>query len=114
MPWKKTCEMDERKRFVAEVLERDASISELCRRYEISRKTGHKWLERYKLGGVPGLEDRSHAPHECPHRLSEKIIEELLAVRHKHPTWGPKKIQAWLEDRKPHWHWPATSTIGEL
>lgn len=114
MPWKKTCAVDERKRFVLEALKGEASISELCRRYEISRKTGHKWLERYDEEGSAGLKDRSHAPLDCPHRLSTAVIEQVLAVRYKHPSWGPKKILGWLEDRRPQGHWPAESTIGEL
>jgi transposase InsO family protein len=42
------------------------------------------------------------------------MIEELLSIRRKHPTWGPKKIRGWLDDRRPDGSWPAVSTIGEL
>ncbi len=40
---------------------REESLAELCRRYEISRQTGYKWLERYQLEGKSGLEERSRA-----------------------------------------------------
>ena len=46
MPWKETCAMDERGLFIAEYLRDELSVAELCRRYEISQKTGYKWLER--------------------------------------------------------------------
>lgn len=38
------------------------SIAEVCRRYQVSRKTGYKWLERYEKAGPAGLVDRSHRP----------------------------------------------------
>jgi len=37
-------------------------MAEVCRRFEISRKTGYKWLDRYESGGVEALKDGSHAP----------------------------------------------------
>ncbi|MGH2609924.1 MAG: helix-turn-helix domain-containing protein, partial [Tepidiformaceae bacterium] len=57
-----------------------------------SRKTGYKWLERFDAEGVVGLEDRSRAPHSCPHRMPDEIRDALLAARRLHPTWGPKKL----------------------
>jgi transposase-like protein len=39
MPWKESSIMDERLRFVARLLKGDA-MSEVCRSFEISRKTG--------------------------------------------------------------------------
>lgn len=114
MPWKETCTVDERRRFVVEAMKEEAGIAELCRYYGISRKTGYKWLARYDAEGSVGLDDRSHAPLNCPHRLSEEIVEEVLKVRVKHPTWGPKKIRSWLDEHDACGEWPALSTIGEL
>jgi len=114
MPWKETCAMDERRDFVLAVLRREASVAELCRGYGISRKTGYKWLERYEDEGRPGLEDRSHVPHDCPHRLTQPVIDSVLELRGLHPSWGPKKLRAWLDEHRPARAWPALSTIGEL
>lgn len=114
MPWKETCAMDERRDFVLAVLRQEASVSELCRHWGISRKTGYKWLERYEKLGGSGLSDASHAPHNCPHRLDEAQIEGIVRLRSRHPSWGPKKLQAWLRQHRPSLIWPATSTIGEL
>ncbi|MGH9810142.1 MAG: helix-turn-helix domain-containing protein, partial [Terriglobia bacterium] len=50
MPWQESCAMDERVRFISDHLSGDWTMIELCERYEISRKTGYKWLERYRLG----------------------------------------------------------------
>ena len=63
MPWKETCPMDEKMSFVAECLRGDVPMAALCEDYGISRKTGYKWLGRYREHGPAGLEDRSRAPH---------------------------------------------------
>ena len=114
MPWKATCAMDERFMFVADYQRGELSVSELCRQYGVSRRTGYKWIGRYEAEGPPGLRDRSHAAHDCPHRLGSSVTEELLTLRIAHPTWGPRKIRAYLENRSPERPWPAPSTIGDL
>lgn len=114
MPWRETCPMDERHLFITDYLREEASVAELCRRYEVSRKTGYKWIGRYEAEGFQGLAERSHVTHSCPHRLSEGLARRIVAVREKHPTWGPRKVRAWLVDRHAEERWPATSTIGEL
>ena len=57
MPWKECSAMDERLRFVAQLLE-GASMSEVCRAFGISRKTGYKIFSRYKEHGFEALSDR--------------------------------------------------------
>ena len=61
MPWRETCPMDERMRFVLACEAGEESFSELCRGYGVSRKTGYKWLDRYRALGPVGLVDRSRA-----------------------------------------------------
>ena len=38
----------------------------------------------------------------------------LAAARRAHPTWGPKKLLAWLATAEPGTNWLAESTIGEV
>ena len=114
MPWRETCTMDRRMCFVVACLESDESVSELCRHFGISRKTGHKWLDRYKALGVAGLHDRSRAPLSNARALDEAVIDAVLAVRHRRPSWGPRKVKAWLEDHGGSQRWPAASTISGL
>lgn len=114
MPFKEIHPMDERWSLVREMLRAEESVSELCHRYQVGRSTGYRWKDRFEIEGKAGLTDRSHAPHECPHRLSEAIAERIIAVRRNHPRWGPVKVRAWLMDRWPKQHWPWPSTIGEL
>lgn len=92
MVWKETCAMEERMRFVDVVAGNEETFAAICRRFEVSRKTGYKWLERYGTEGVDGLKDRSRAPQHHPQAMSERIVEQCLAVRRAHPTWGPLKV----------------------
>ena len=114
MVWKETCVMDQRMSFVVSCLESEESISELCRHYGISRKTGHKWLVRYKRYGSCGLEDRSRRPLSNSRALDDEVVETVLSVRHRYPSWGPRKVKAWLETHEGARDWPAASTIGDL
>jgi putative transposase len=114
MPWHKTDQVNERLRFVAQAQEGLYSMAELSERYGVSRQTGYALLERYRDLGVNGLQDRSHAPECCPHRISEAMRELLLESRRAHPTWGPRKILAWLRPRHEGLALPAASTVGDL
>jgi putative transposase len=114
MPWRETCVMDERMAFIVDVQRGEASVAELCRRYGISRKSGYKWLARYTAGGVEALTDQSRAPHHHPNAVDARVEAAVLAVRHRHPTWGPKKIRAWLGQHRGDLSCPAESTIGVL
>jgi transposase-like protein len=49
-----------------------ANISELCREYDISRQTGHKWLKRYRDRGYFGLEEESRRPKSSPNRTGQE------------------------------------------
>jgi putative transposase len=66
MPWRKVCPMDSRIGFVAAVLAEDDSMTALCEEYEISRKTGYKWLARYAAEGAQGLAERRPGPRRVP------------------------------------------------
>jgi hypothetical protein len=89
-------------------------MSELCDPDGISRKTGSKWLHRFEAEGAEGLVDRSRAPRRCEHRMADAVREALLEVRRRQPTWGPRKLLAWLAARKPKVGWPAASSVGEF
>ena len=106
--------MDERVKFVAAMLEAEESFLELCERFGISRKQGYKWKERYELGGVEALADRSRAPHSHPHAVSADVAELVVAARRKHPTWGPRKLLVLLGRHHPRVQLPAASTVGDI
>jgi len=107
--------MDERLRFVRDVLSDRFSMSELCARYGVSRRVGYKWLARYDTEGRPGLHDRSRAPHHCPHQTPSGVVALLVAERTAHPYWGARKLLTVLAERHPRIRrWPAPSTVADL
>lgn len=94
MPWQETDAMRERIEFVVLALQGGASVSELCRRFGVSRKTGYKWLERYReVGSLQGLKEHSRRPHHSPGQTSEELEAKVVALRLQF-GWGGRKL-AW-------------------
>ena len=114
MAWAETCSMKAKARFCMAYEAGEVSMSELCRRFWVSRKAGYAALARWRLEGPVGLAERSHAPRRCPHALSKKVRGAIVGLRRRQPTWGPKKVKRWLERKRPDVVWPAASTIGDL
>ena len=107
--------MDERLQFVRDALSDRFTMSERCARYGVSRRIGYKWLSRYDAEGRRGLQDRSRAPHHCPHKIRPELAELLVAEREAHPHWGARKLLAVLARRHPRIRtWPAASTVADL
>jgi putative transposase len=114
MPWQESCAMDERVSFIADHVSGLWTMTELCERYEISRKTGYKWLDRYRLEGPVGLMERSHAPRVHGRATPQYIVDAVVGLRRERPSWGPRKIIGKLEERQPDVTWPTPSTAGEI
>lgn len=106
--------MAERERFIEEWKKGEDCFAELCRRYEISRQSGYMWVARYRSEGAAGLQERSRAPHNAPHAMSEVVVERIVELRRQLPRWGARKLKAYLQSRDPQIQWPAASSIGEL
>lgn len=109
MPWSHSTPMDQKTQFIADYLRQTLSFSELCALYHVSRKTGYKWVSRYEELGASGLEDRSRRPHSSPHQTPEELVTALTEARRHHPTWGAKKLLAYLSRRDPDRPWPTRS-----
>src|SRR5437016_11924025 len=98
MPWKECSVMDERLRFVAQLLDGEA-MSEVCRAFGISRKTGYKIFERYKEHGLEALTDRSRRPVHYANQLPRQIESLIVAAKRDKPHWGARKIRELLVRR---------------
>jgi len=114
MPWARTDSMSERLKFIATYLEYEACFTDLCRDFGISRKTGYKWVRRYEAGGPSALDERSRAPRDHPNAVGDDVVEAIVALRHKHPRWGPRKLKVVLARKWAQSEVPAASTIGDI
>ena len=114
MPWKESSAACEQRVFIEMWLTGEESVSGLCRLFGISRKSGHKRINRFKEFGFEGLGDRISAPHTHPNATSPEVVRRLIEAKRANPTWGPKKLVAWLRAEEPEMAWPAPSTAGEI
>jgi putative transposase len=110
MPWRASSPMDQRTQFIADFLRDTLSITELCALYDVSRKTGYKWIDRYLRRGPAGLEEHSRRPQRSPNQTADEIVHAILGARRRHPTWGGKKLLALVPRRHPRWLLPGRST----
>ena len=106
--------MNQRIAFIADWLRDEWTMTELAARYQVSRKTAYKWVERYEMDPAHGLAERPRAPHVHGRAMSQATREAVLALRRRFPRWGPKKLRAVLAEREPKRGWPAASTMGDL
>jgi len=116
MSWSTRGLRDCRVEFVMIAREADTNMSAVCRQFEISRKTGYKWLHRYETSGLDGLIDRSRRPGSSPLQLSGDVVVALLKLHEDHKDWGPKKLQARLERAGscPDSTVPSLATVARL
>lgn len=114
MAWHQSDEISERIKFIGDWLKEEFNFSHLCERYGISRKTGYKLVERYKVEGEEAFKAKSHCRHYHPNKMDAEVEAQLLGLKCRYPYWGPRKLRAWLLSEAPNESWPASSTIGEL
>jgi len=111
MPWRESSVMEERLRFVARVLDGEG-MSEVCRSFGISRKTGYKIFNRYKEDGLEALCDRSRRPVRYANQLPEQIEATIVRLKKDKPHWGARKIRELLVRRLAgDVRIPSTSTV---
>jgi transposase InsO family protein len=88
-------------------------MTDLCRQFGISRKTGYKLLERFEHLGVAGLEDLPRTPHRLAKAKATVVRELFIEARKAHPTWGARKLLSLLQREQPGVALPAASTVSE-
>jgi transposase InsO family protein len=111
MPWKETSAMEQRKEFIEAYLRHEGDFKALCKQFEVSEKTGHKWKNRFLEQGFAGLQEQSRAPNNSPAQLSEDVVIRLIKLRTAHPTWGPKKLAVLYARAWPGMDVPSESSI---
>jgi len=98
MPWKESSVMEERLCFVARLLDGEA-MTEVCREFGISRKTGYKIFDRYKEHGLEALTDRTRRPVRFANQLPAQIESLIVGLKRGKPHWGARKIRELLVRR---------------
>jgi transposase InsO family protein len=98
MPWKASSVMEERLRFVGRLLDGE-TMSEVCREFGISRKTGYKIFDRYREHGLEALTDRSRRPVRYANQLPPPIESLIVRLKGEKPHWGARKIRELLVRR---------------
>jgi transposase InsO family protein len=113
MPWQEVSALTLKYEFVMFAQQEGCNVSQLCKSYNISRKTGYKLINRFSELGVEGLLDLSRRPHNSPLKSADIVETAIVALRKKHPTWGGRKLKSRLETLG-HQDVPAPSTITEI
>jgi putative transposase len=104
-----------RRELIRELSEGGRSISELSKRYGLSRKTIHSWKRRYEQEGFRGLEEKSRRPHRSPRQaISQEWKEAVFELKRRRRSWGAKKIVAELKRRHPDRAVVSERTVGRL
>ena len=98
MPWRESSVMEERLRFVARLLDGEG-MSDVCREFGISRKTGYKIWDRYRHEGLEALTDRSRRPVRYANQLPAQIERLIVETKREKPHWGARKIRELLVRR---------------
>jgi transposase len=83
--------MEQRYHAVMEVVS-GAPVTEVARRYGVSRQAVYGWLGRYERNGLTGLADHSHRPRFQPRQLDAEIEALICQLRGAHPRWGPRRL----------------------
>lgn len=115
MPWKEVKPMEQRILFIADWIKELYPFSDLCEHYNISRKTGYKWIKRFEKTGLDGLSEASRKPHHSPFQTPYPVRQAVIELRQRgRMILGPKKIQALLRQRFPSQPPPSKTTIYKI
>ena len=93
LPWNEESIVSQRLRLIEQLLLPNANVSEVCKSFNISRKSAYKWLSRYNSGGITSLTDRSKAPIHQPCKTSSELEERIIESHQENPYWGPRKLR---------------------
>jgi transposase InsO family protein len=116
MPWKEVTVMDERTKFVSLANEKIYTFKKLCEKFNISRKTGYKWVKRcQKFGVINGVKNESSKPKNISRKTEQNIETKFVKLRQKHPSWGARKlIELAKNDKKNIFIIPSERTVNRI
>ena len=112
MAWKSTTRQEQRYELVRQLWVGEMSVTDLCRRFKISRQTAYKWWARFRQGRLKALADRSRRPQHIPGRTPARWLERLRRLRRGHPTWGARKLGHYLGKQFGKAGLPSVATLS--
>jgi transposase-like protein len=113
-PWKGVTVSEQRKNLIRDYADGYYSRTELAGRFGVSRKTLHKWINRFKAEGLKGLEELGRRSHSCPRQTDIRIVADLIALRKASPSKGRKKLPGKLRKLHRFVELPAESTVAHI
>ena len=114
MPWKETDKMEQKEKFIREMLKQEKPFKHLCQEFGISEKTGYKWKKRFYEQGKIGLIEQSRAPEQHPNQIDGDTAAELICIKNAHLAWGPKKIRELYARAYPNKEVPSLSSVKRI
>ena len=100
MPFIEQSIMSQRIEFCILASKAESNMSDLCKRFNVTRRTGYKWLARYMEEGLFGLEEKSRRPHNFPNQTPLPIDNYVVGLRENDPEWGAKKLHRIILNHK--------------
>jgi len=113
MSWKELSCVVRRLQFVKLAWQAQQPMSQLCRRFGMSRKSGYKWMGRFEREGPRGLRDRQRRPRGSPRRISMVWLKRIRGLRRRHRSWGSRKLERRLRQEHPGRGVPSARTIAK-
>lgn len=92
MPWKTSSPEEQRFGLVMQMKAAQTPVTQLCERFQISRKTAYKWRRRFQQKRLRGLKDQSRKPRKVFRITSQLWLGRLRRKRNRRPTWGARKL----------------------
>src|SRR4051795_2190154 len=109
--------MEQRYQAVLEV-QAGVPVVDVAKRFGVSRQAVHRWKNRYQVGGLEALADRSKRPKSSPWQVPAEVEALVCEMRRSHPRWGPRRIRAELAKRSEStggvWRVPHRSSIYRI
>jgi putative transposase len=112
MPWKNNSKEEQRFDLVRQMAAAKLTVSELCRRFGVSRQTAYKWRERYRRKRLGGLKNKSCRPLYLAAQTSSLWLRRLRRLRGSRRSWGGRKLRHRLVERFGAMGAPAAATIS--
>lgn len=112
MPFKEETMFSQKQKFLALYETSKFTMTELCRDFGISRRTGYNILEIFKEHGEEGLKGLSKSHKTHPLTTPEEVANDIVLLRKKHRHWGAKKIRHLLLDKWEDEAVPSLTTVN--